>query len=261
MTRLDSEPPAADLTDRPSHVPSHIPPESSERVRFDERLAQCRARALNALLSPTTVLDVGCGDGQLTRELARYHQHVVAVEPVLERAERARLLVAELDVEVHHSPLETFHPGDLRFDAIFMARILEHIPDPVAVLSHYAQWLTANGSIVAVIGLYRAESASGDSSGDSSPGAPSGNDDKSGTISVAAPRRPVRLYGVQALRRDCAAAGLRVRTTGGIMFKPIPDSKMHDLPPDLVAETAALGQEPQLLSAELYAVATPAKDR
>ena len=190
-----------------------------DSASFTTRLAACRARALNALLDSGVVLELGCRDGRLTHELARHHGLVVAVDPERDNVERAKRHLAGACVDVYQSRLETFEPPvGVRFDAIIATRWLQSIESPVAILTRCKNWLTDDGAIVVVTALE-----------------PFG-----------------RRIG---LRRQFAAAGMRVRKTGGIMFKPVPRSKVHRLPREIVAAHAALGDRAPNLSAEMFALA------
>ncbi|MCG8422318.1 MAG: class I SAM-dependent methyltransferase [Proteobacteria bacterium] len=231
---------------RPStDLPDSASDERATRTGLAPRLAACRARALDVLLSPGTVLQLGFSDGLLTRELARYHPHVVAVGCNPDQVARAKQATENLPVDVYLSPLETFEPPDgLRFDAIVSACLYESLDDPVAVLSRCPQWLTDDGVLVAIVAHGRADSPlTGPNPQRLS------RPDRGGNEPIGRP------HTVERLRMDLQLAGLRVRTTGGIMFKPIPNSKMHELPKELVAAYQALGNHVPELTAEIYAVA------
>lgn len=212
--------------------------EHDQGASFRARLALCRGRALNAILPPGTVLDFGCGDGLLARALARYHRHIVAVDPHLENVTQARAFTKGHDVDVYESALETFEPpGGQRFDAIVAAGALEEVDDRLAMLVRCTNWLTDNGVIIAI--------ASSSGRGHT----------HTGVRAQPGSQADSTDYTVDRLRADFQAAGLQVRTTGGIMFKSLPNSKMHELPPELVAAYSSLGNEVPDLAAELYVVA------
>ena len=193
------------------------------------RLAVCRARALNALVSPGVVLDFGCAQGLLARALAHYHQRVVAVDPSESNVQQAKGILADVDVDLLRAPLDTFEPPHgLRFDVIVIADTLANTKEPVALITRCAEWLTDDGVVIAIV-----DPAAG------SDGDPAAQ----------------RAKAIESLRRDFGAAGMRVRTTGGIMFKPVPNSKMHEAPADVMAAYAELGDEAPELTVEVYAVA------
>jgi trans-aconitate methyltransferase len=111
-------------------------------------------RDLLDLLAPEPgerVLDVGCGTGHLTAEIADSGAEVVGIDASSEMVEQAR--------EAH--PECTFRQADVReydpdgsFDAVFSNAALHWIPGPDhdAVLSTVADALTADGRFVAEFG-------------------------------------------------------------------------------------------------------------
>lgn len=99
-----------------------------------------------------TALDVGCGNGLLTRELQRVVPEVVGIdadERVLEQARRACG-----DVEWVLGDVLT-HDFDRRFDVVVSVAVLHHFPDLRAALMRLAA-LTAPGGVLAIIGVARA---------------------------------------------------------------------------------------------------------
>ena len=99
------------------------------------------------LLSPRpgeTILDVGCGDGVLTAEIAASGADVTGLEadPDLAAAARARdLHVMEQDA---HAPF-----GEAAFDAAFSNAALHWMRDPATVFAHLARALRPGGRVAA----------------------------------------------------------------------------------------------------------------
>jgi methionine biosynthesis protein MetW len=108
-------------------------------------------------LSASSVLDVGCGPGQLGAELkARGIGRVVGIElnPEVSRLAVERLdEVLTVDVEANELPF-----ADGEFDCIIYGDVLEHLVDPWAVLRAHRR-LAAAGATVLVstpnIGYWR----------------------------------------------------------------------------------------------------------
>ncbi|MEM9488145.1 MAG: class I SAM-dependent methyltransferase, partial [Myxococcota bacterium] len=121
---------------------------------FTIRLIACRARALQSILSRGTVLELGCADGLLTRELLKSHNRVIAVEGSKQLAESARQEVSQFSseiVEIVNTPIETFEPAEgLRFDSVVLACTLEYQDDPSSLLKKCGQWLSERGVVVAI---------------------------------------------------------------------------------------------------------------
>lgn len=223
---------------------------------FTPRLIACRARAISdALPRCDRVLDLGCADGLLTAALAEVHERVVAVDASATRVERTRAATQGKNVDVRQAYFEDFAPapGEL-FDAVVLACIIEHLDDPVALLRQCRDWLRPGGRVIAVVpngrsihrraGVHMGLLPSLDALGE----ADDALDHK-------------RVYTLDSLRREVESAGLDVEQTGGILLKPLPNSKMAELPAELIDAYEALGRELPDLAAEIWAVgvASPAE--
>jgi len=87
-------------------------------------------------------LDVGCGDGLVTRQLQLRGYNIVAIDASLKSVERAR----KNGVEAIHSKLEDYDHRP--FDCIYMSRALHHMPPLKQTLDKVSKLLTENGMLV-----------------------------------------------------------------------------------------------------------------
>ena len=65
-------------------------------VRFDPEKAEIRTLLRDAPLRGSRVLEVGCGDGRLTRRILRAARHVVGIDPDRDQITRAREFTSRL---------------------------------------------------------------------------------------------------------------------------------------------------------------------
>jgi SAM-dependent methyltransferase len=88
------------------------------------------------------LLDLGCWVGFLLDEAGRRGWRPVGVEPSEFAAEYAR---RELGLEVHRAELMEADLEEHGFDAVVMADVIEHLPDPGAALDRVAELLAPGG--------------------------------------------------------------------------------------------------------------------
>ena len=96
------------------------------------------------------VLDVGCGGGLLSEALAQAGAHVTAIDLAPDLVKIAKLHGLESGVKVDYrvQSAETLageQPG--AFDAITCMELLEHVPDPGAILAACAVLLKPGGRL------------------------------------------------------------------------------------------------------------------
>lgn len=108
-----------------------------------------------ALAGDELVLDVGAGLGQLTRALAARVRHVVAVERDARQLARAAELAAGDTASVEWRqgdadalPLTAAELGS--FDLAHTRFLLEHVPDPLAVVREMVRAVRPGGRVVLV---------------------------------------------------------------------------------------------------------------
>lgn len=96
------------------------------------------------------VLDVGCGGGLFSEALARAGAQVTAIDLAPELVKVARLHTLESGVKVDYQvkaveALAEERPGT--FDAVACMEMLEHVPDPAAIVAACATLLRPGGRL------------------------------------------------------------------------------------------------------------------
>jgi trans-aconitate methyltransferase len=94
------------------------------------------------------ILDLGCGDGQLTQRVAATGAHVLGVDASQEMIAAAR--ERGIEAEQSNAELLPFHDGT--FDAVFSNAVLHWVRDQDAMLSQVHRVLKPGGRFVAEMG-------------------------------------------------------------------------------------------------------------
>ena len=100
------------------------------------------------------VLDVGCGPGSLTVDIAKHIQpggKVTGIENVSDPLDEARKLAGQEGVEVTFEVADAMHlpyQND-EFDLVFAHQVLQHVADPVKMLQEMRRVTKTGSGIVA----------------------------------------------------------------------------------------------------------------
>jgi len=173
---------------------------------------------LNELLGATRVLEMGYGDGIITRALVEGGKAVT----VLEGSKfLSNLVGAEMggQVECCNSMFETFSPTGEKFDAIVASHVLEHVDDPVGLLIRMKNWLVDQGKIVVVVpnceSIHRRLAV---------------NMNLQPQLDSLSDRDRVvghqRVYSYRGLEKDLRGAGYAISSSTGFFLKPFSNSMM-----------------------------------
>jgi 2-polyprenyl-6-hydroxyphenyl methylase / 3-demethylubiquinone-9 3-methyltransferase len=104
----------------------------------------------NVKLAGLQVLDVGCGGGILSETLAIAGAQVVAIDLSAELIEVAQLhaLSQSLQIDYRVQSVEQLADSGAQFDVICCMDMLEHVPQPEAILSACARMLKRDGTLL-----------------------------------------------------------------------------------------------------------------
>jgi 2-polyprenyl-6-hydroxyphenyl methylase/3-demethylubiquinone-9 3-methyltransferase len=107
-----------------------------------------RAFLLGHVTAGARVLDVGCGEGRFTEELARAGARAVGIDIAEEPLRRARARAPELDLRLvdGDAPWEL---ADAEFDVVWAGETIEHVADTAAWLSEVRRVLRSGGMLLA----------------------------------------------------------------------------------------------------------------
>jgi len=127
------------------------------------RTAENSAAYLLPYLRPgLDILDVGCGPGTITRDLARLVApgRVIAVDAaggILLEARRTCELAGIGNVEFRQADAESLPFDDATFDVVHAHQILQHVQHPVEVLTEMRRVCRPGGTVAARDGDYHGE--------------------------------------------------------------------------------------------------------
>jgi ArsR family transcriptional regulator len=111
------------------------------------------ARALGHLLPSLDVADLGCGDGYLTLEAARWARSVVAVDrsdAVLERAKELAARRQVTNVRWKKGDLARLPLPDASVDVALLSQALHHASDPGRAVAEAVRILRPAGRLLAL---------------------------------------------------------------------------------------------------------------
>ena len=219
-----------------------------EQLDFDKKLVEFKYRTLKPYFQGPEALELGPGDGQMTRLLVHDFSRLTVVEG---SATLLASIAAHANLLKVQALFEEFTPSQ-KFNTIIMAHILEHIDDPVGLLRRAGDWLAAGGKILAAV--------------------PNANSfHRLAAVKMGLLARPDelnardhavghrRVYDPASFRRDFAAAGLRVLAAGGVFCKPLSNQQIEDhWTPAMIEGFYQLGKDFPDYGADIYLVGATA---
>jgi SAM-dependent methyltransferase len=109
------------------------------------------SRALGHLLPPYEVADLGCGEGYLTVEAARWAKRVTAVDRSADALREARALARRrgvTNVSWKRGEIEKLPLPDKRVDVALLSQALHHAADPSRALAEAKRILKPGGRVL-----------------------------------------------------------------------------------------------------------------
>lgn len=170
-------------------------------------------RAFQPFMHPAgNLLELGSFKGDFTRRLAGHFQDITCVEASGEAVTAARQIHELAQVRFHNETFEAVHlPG--HYDNIVLTHVLEHIEDPVRVLSRIRnEWLSEKGRLFLVCPNANAPSRQ--------IAVQMGLISHNAAVTQAEQAHGhFRTYSLDTLESDAKQAGLEIIHRSGIFFK------------------------------------------
>jgi 2-polyprenyl-3-methyl-5-hydroxy-6-metoxy-1,4-benzoquinol methylase len=232
---------------------------TEEKKRVDEIAARSRyAEGLNTqttrysygiferYLRPGTVLELGPAEGVMTECLYDKCRDLTAVEGASLFCESLRERFPRM--KVINALFEEFEP-EKTYDNIILGHVLEHVGDPVLILSKVRQWLSPTGRVFAAV-----------------PNARSLHRQAAAIMGLIQHERELndndryhghrRVYDPESFRADFVEAGLKIENFGGYWIKPLSNQQIeHSWTPEMIHAFMLLGERYPDIAAEIYVIA------
>ncbi len=99
-----------------------------------------------------TILEIGCGSGRITKDIAKYATRIIATDLSLDILEQSKKNMTAENIEFIHTPDGTPDLPAKSFDIVIYTLSLHHIPKDKMIdnLYHSGSLLKDNGQIVVV---------------------------------------------------------------------------------------------------------------
>lgn len=197
-------------------------------------------------LGPGQTLEIGCADGYLAKNLAKFTTHIIGIDgskKLIGRAKKRKIKNATFI----HSLFEEYSP-EIKFDYIILCDILEHVIDPINLLKMSKTWLKHHGKILIISpNAYSVHRRIGSLSGMIK------DVHELNATDLRVGHR--RVYDSKLLKKSVKKAGLKVVKEDGFFLKPLSDSQLDKLSDEVINAFYLIGKQvPYDLLALLYFV-------
>ena len=186
-------------------------------ANYNTILAEYKAKSIVEHMQRGDLLDIACGDGYITHLISTYFNNVVGIDASSTHLEKAK---RRMPNATFHSVLIEDYCSNTKFSTITMIDLLEHLADPVQVLTKVYSLLSDNGRLIihvpnaeAINRKIAVEMGSLESLEELSPF----------DINIAGHRRS---YTLDTLTKDIENSGFKILKTGGIFFKMLSTAQM-----------------------------------
>jgi len=216
----------------------------SMKTGFNGKLEKYRILTIKEHLKNGEILDVGCADGLMAKELAKSFKHITAIDGSEELINMAKQYKLK-NVDFVYSLFEEFEPK-IKFDSVILSDILEHVKNPIHLLKLAKKWVKDNGIILILCpnanSIHRNIGAMANMLK---------NIHKLNKSDIKVGHR--RVYDIHSLRKDIELANLKIEKWGGMFLKPLSNEQMNKLNDKVIDAFYSIGKQldPKLL-AEIY---------
>jgi len=105
----------------------------------------------NSLPAGATILDVGCGNGVISRHLGKFGFNVTGVDVSEKTIEKANALNTLNNVSFIKKSAEELMATGEQYDAIICSEVLEHLDNPESLLKVLNNILSENGKLIITV--------------------------------------------------------------------------------------------------------------
>lgn len=201
---------------------------------------------MKRFIRPGPILELGPAEGHMTDLLVGLGQPLTCVDGGKLFCDSIAARYPE--VETVHSLFEEYVPP-ISFESIILGHVLEHVEDPVAILSLASRWLTPTGRIMAAVpnarSLHRQAAV------------------LMGLLSFEEELNEAdhhhghrRVYTPETFRRDFTQAGLDIEVFGGYWLKPLSNAQLEAThTKEMIDAFMKLGERYPDISGEIYIIA------
>ncbi|KZE77880.1 methyltransferase type 12 [Paenibacillus elgii] len=194
-----------------------------------------------------TVLELGPAEGVMTEKLIKRCDDLTVVEGSKIFCEKISNRFPEINVI--HSLIEDFKPNR-KFDNIILGHVLEHVYDPIQILSLVKSWLSENGKVFAAVPNSRSLHRQA--------GVMMGLlDDEKQLNELDLQHGHRRVYDPESFKGDFLSAGYKIDVFGGYLVKLLSNKQIEkNWDPDLIKACFKLGELYPDIAADIYIVAS-----
>lgn len=226
--------------ERISNVSLYAAGANSATIKYSFKVAE-------RFLVGKNLLEMGPAEGVMTELLATTGKQMTLVEGSGLFCDDLRKRFPQANVV--HALFEEYHPAEL-FDNIILGHVLEHVQDPVDILSRTKQWLKpGTGRLFAavpnarslhrqaavIMGLLKQEDALNE-------------------MDIHHGHR--RVFNPETYRNAFYQAGLQIEIFGGYWMKPVSNKQIEDnWTPQMLDAFMQLGERYPDIAGEIYVVA------
>ena len=206
---------------------------------FNKILNKKRAEKVMEYVSGDECLEIGCGEGQITKYLLSKFNSVTVIEPNLKdfKLKNKKLCTIQDELE--------FVEPTVMYDSIVCTNVLEHVDCPIIFLNDIKEW--AHNDSIIFISVPNARSYN------RLLGVDAGFIDIPEELTdqdIDAGHR--RMYNIKTLVKDIEKAGFDVLESGTMIYKPLPNYLMNKLPNRIIKKCLDFPMEGN--GAEIYVV-------